>query len=229
MSNLIVSNTPVATSAFISTLAKLRPIRWYPLDDFGTGTARDLGSQKKPGSYADGSHFAVTPGLVPGSSSCVGNTAPNTAGISIPATGLPTGAAPWTFGGIAYIWFRNPAGANLALWNQMLIGWTNTAFVLGFPTSNIQIASSALFGLWLFAGTYDGITARLFIYSPVTNQNGGALLGSTSTNIALNLVSGSAALSTGYGNNYMQHIFFFDYALTQAQIAGLAENIHKVG
>src|SRR5579885_3541754 len=163
---LIATSAPSSTavSRFEAALAALKPIRWYPLDDEPTGTARDLGSQKQNGSYVGSNNFNVSPGMIPTRKNCIGLTAPSDPGISIPAAGLPSGSAPWTFGLVIYITFR--AGTYPGLqWSYNGLDTSGSDLILyhnGFTTGvtvsahNIYVSTAITDALLLPVATYDG-------------------------------------------------------------------------
>jgi hypothetical protein len=228
MNNVISGSFPSGgKSVFDANLKALNPIRWYPLDDFTSGgTMRDLGSQNKPGTYA-GSSSKITPGLVPGRASCIGMSTNSDPGCSFPSTGLPTGASPWTLGGLVYIWFRSPSLGKLCGFNGVDLDWGSSAFEIVTPAGSLAPITGTTFATMLFVGTYDGTTTKVYLYT-CSPSGGDNVLGSGSAAQSLNLTASNGLISSGNGDFLSQDIFILSTALTQTQIANLANSAMSI-
>lgn len=217
-----VSPSGKSVSTFEQNLLALNPIRLYPLDDFVSGIAHDLGSQKQNGSWVSSLNFAQTPGLIPGRASCAGLTAPSSPGISIPGTGLPIGANPWTEGCVVYVQFRSPSLGRAMGFNNCHLQWGTSAYQVITPAGTISVTDGRQDGIWLFVATYDGTTLSMRIDSPILT------LMATSAAQTLNLVNAGAFVNGLNGDMYVQDAFWFDKALTSTQIDNLAAVMQEI-
>jgi hypothetical protein len=209
------------------TLAKV-PIRYYRLDETSGTTAHDLGSGAQNGTLHGGITLAQPGLLFRDIDTCF--TLDGTSGyISVPTSGMPTGAAAWTM----ECWVRMPhtitgtyatlmefgtfgGSANQGVRLDYGGGFGNVFAIDNANYSQIASATSivpAADGIYHLVATYDGTAMRLYINAELA----------ASTNYTFNIalaqaLIGGAAESGGWWPNRLDEPAWYNFALSQAQI-----------
>jgi Concanavalin A-like lectin/glucanases superfamily len=208
-----------------TTLAK-SPIRYYRLDETSGTTAYDLGSGVQNGTLHGGITLAQ-PGLLFKDLNYSMLFNGSSGYISVPTTGMPTGAAAWSM----ECWVHMPLAITAAYGPIMEFGtFGGTAnqgarldygggFGNAFAIDNADWSASVQGTLAPLAGhtyhliaTYDGTTIRLYI--------NGELAGSTA--YTFNIVLASALIGTaesgGYWTGRIDEAAWYASALSQTQV-----------
>jgi hypothetical protein len=179
------------------------PIRYYRLDESSGTVAHDLGSQAQNGTLHGGITLSQT-GLLTGDSDTAMLLNGSTGYISLPTTGLPTGASAWSME--CWIKFSSVPGAGnypiaCNLGNNtsghdasLYFDGDTQNLTLGFTgLTNISSSLTVTAGhIYYLAGTYDGTTGTFYCYD--------ATAGTSTTN------SHAEALSLTYGSAYIGQV-----------------------
>jgi large repetitive protein len=147
------------------------PLRYYRLGESSGTTAIDLGSQTLNGTYTGGFTLGQT-GLIVNEPSAKSVTLNGSTGyVSMPTTGLPTGAQSWSIE--AWINMASVPGTGLHSIVEFGTNATNNAAVLYLGSGKISAntyAGNTIAGLTPVAGTtyhcvacYDGTNLRLYV------------------------------------------------------------------
>jgi hypothetical protein len=217
-------------SNYSAAVLALSPKRYYRLGETSGTAANDLGSDAQNGTIqAAGTGVTLNQAsLIPSDAANASMLfTPASAGyITLPTTGLPTGASAWSI----VAWVKMPATLpsgfptifcfGTASTNKMAIlmyrasstvievdDWSGTVLTWGTaPVAN---------GVYFLAATYDGTILRLYV--------NGALVNSVAKTFAI--TAGSAQIgndsTADYWSGIIDEVAFFGSALTLAQIQSL--------
>jgi len=219
-------NVTVADSLYKPTVLADAPIRYYRLNDTNT-TAVDIGSGAQNGTL----HGTITEsqsGLLTGDSDNCMLFDGSTGYVSLPTTGLPTGASAWSIeawckiSAIPSATYHSIASFGTYGTNQKMAGLSikssGTTAQFMCTTYNGDILSSNISANTAYhvVGTYDGTNTRLYV-------NGALAAGPTpfTLTIALAFASIGAENSTAqdFFSGLIDEVAIYSTALSAAQIA----------
>ena len=164
------------SSAYSSAVLFDKPLRYYRLDESSGTVAHDLGSQAQSGTINNSPALSQTGLIIGDVDPCMLFHSGTFDYISLPTTGLPTGAQPWSVD--ILVNFAALVGAGLF---PTLLGFgngTNTHDVVFYFDGNVQAFVASFPGLtnivssipvtaghtYYLALTFDGTTAILYAY-----------------------------------------------------------------
>lgn len=160
--------TTALLANYYSAIMHDQPLRYYRLDEAGGTVANDKGTQGQNGTL----HGTITQGsagLITGDPDAAMTFDGSTGYISLPTTGLPTGANPFTL----EMWMKMPSfpGSlgdvfNFGTFNNSQLAalyYSSNAIFFGFDTGSDISTAISTGTIYHVVGAYDGTTARLYL------------------------------------------------------------------
>lgn len=207
-----------------STILADTPLRYYRLGESSGTVATDLGSQGQNGTISGGVTLGQA-GLIAGDSDTSMLFNGTTGSISLPSTGLPTGASPFSLE--MWVQFSTlPSSAFSAILEYGTFGGTTTGIEPYYRASNNKFetwAGNQYLGTsgypafiklpYHLVVTYDGITVRSYI--------NGSLYAAVVFALAISF--GSVTIGKDDANEFLpgviDEVAFYGYALSAVQVA----------
>jgi hypothetical protein len=210
-------------SGYLATVLADQPLRLYPLNETSGTVARDLVANQS--GTINGGVTLGTASIVAGDSGPAMTFDGSTGYISLPLTGLPSGANPWsieawvmmptlpTAGRGAVIGFGSFVASEMAelQYYQTADQWVLSCYSADIGGPNNAVSPDMIYHL---VGTYDGVTTRLYANGTL----------SASGTFTLNVTPAFANIGAGgtsptdWFKGIIQYVAIYAYALTPQQI-----------
>lgn len=219
-------------SGYYSTIMRDTPLRYYRLGERSGTIVYDSSSSGQNGTI-NGTVLYNDSSLIQGSLGSMGFVAANAAYISVPTTGLPTGASPWTLEAWIKL-FSVPTSGYYEIVSfgsgvtneapQLFVH--NSQFTCSIWSNGVSGGSAATATIYHIAGRWDGTNLALFL-------NGQLIASSTSytPNVGLSWANiGADSNNEDFMDGDIQDVAIYGYALSADQIvhhyhAGLSAGI----